>query len=181
MSPMYIRGLLLYYYQIKMSSYPSWFTDHASIMVKLNEVLNAIDTCSQIHSRFTSVTLSRRKSLRYTALLLRQIIRILLRIARTSIDPPVSDEASLDEARFRMAQVWHTITVDPNFPSACLEMNSIFGVPNFIVNSLVASGLHVHEVRVIIFVVVGLFQFHGEPISPSLVCDRLLRRVRRMF
>jgi hypothetical protein len=164
-----------------MSSYPSWFTDHVHIVATLNRVLNTINGRSRVHMRDTFVTLTRRKSLWYTALVLEHSIRILLRVQRMSINPPMCTQASLDNARLGMVHLLENMRADHNFPRTCLEIDSAYGVPTFLVRGLLICDFEVHEVRAIIFCVVGLLDRHGESISPSFVSDALLQRVRRIL
>ena len=151
--------------------------DHVHVMSTLNRVLNAINARSRVYMRHEFVSLSNRKSLLYTALVFEHSIRILLRIHRMHINPCVGSQASLADARLRMARMFENMTADRNFPRNCLEMHS-YGVPTFLVRGLMLS--EIREVHAIINCVVGALHVHGECISPSFASDALLQRLSRM-
>jgi hypothetical protein len=153
--------------------------DHVHVMSTLNRVLNAINARSRVYMRHEFVSLANRKSLLYTALVFEHSIRILLRIDRMHINPCVDSQASLADARLRMARMFENMTADRNFPRNCLEMHS-YGVPTFLVRGLMLSDFDIHEVCAIINCVVGVLDVHGECISPSFASDALLQRLRRM-
>jgi hypothetical protein len=148
-------------------------------MSTLNRVHNAINARSRVYMRYAFVSLTYRKSLLYTALVVEHSIRLLLRIHRMHINPRVDHQASLADARLRMARMFENMTADRNFPRNCLEMHN-YGVPIFLVRGLVLSDFEIHEVRAIINCVVGVLDEHGECISPSFASDALLQRLRRM-
>ena len=153
-------------------------SDNVQILAKLTRALNRISVVHRSYNRETMLPVTA-KAVIYTAYVLQCIIDIISNNQTMNTSPLWGRLSLVAHARIRMVYMLDIMRADLNFPLRQLQHNALFGVPNFIVLSLIASGYMVNEIRDIIRSVVTYMYLHGEGISPSFVSPHLLEQVLR--